>query len=196
MKNKILKITFLFLITMAFGIKAQSFQQGQKDINLGLGLGNTFVGSGYTSTFPPISVAIEYGVTDAISVGGFLAFTGAKSTYNYQDWYNGNYYNYTDTYSWTYYIIGVRGAYHFAQFISNDKVDLYAGLMLGDEMVTNTYSTTDPNSSHVVNSSQSAGGFIWSGFVGGRYRFNDHIGIFGELGYGISNLNIGLNLKF
>ena len=40
------------------------------------------------------------------------------------------------------------------------------------------------------------GGFIWSLNAGIRYRFSEHVGIFAELGYGISILNLGLNFKF
>ena len=144
MKNKILKITFLLLITGAYTMQAQSFAKGQKDINIGLGLGGgygsntTVLYAGETqSSTPPISAALEFGVTDAISIGGYVAYTGTKWTYTGTDYdIHGNPFTYSNTDSWKFYIIGVRGAYHFAQFISNDKVDLYAGVMLGDVIST------------------------------------------------------------
>ena len=79
----------------------------------------------------------------------------------------------------------------------NDKVDLYAGIMLGDNIAKNTYTTTDPHRdpyyTHV--STQSYGGIIFSAFGGCRYRFNDRFGVFGELGFGVAVLNLGLNIK-
>jgi hypothetical protein len=39
-------------------------------------------------------------------------------------------------------------------------------------------------------------GFIWAAYAGARYRFTKHVGIFGELGYGIVVFNAGLNIKF
>ena len=198
MKNKALKITVMLLIGVAFGIKAQSFKKGQKDINLGIGLGNTFISSGTESTIPPISASLEFGITDAISLGGYLSYSKASWTYGpYSSYYNGDYYTYTDKNSWSFYIIGVRGAYHFAEFVKNDKVDLYAGIMLGDNIAKNTYTTTDPHRdpyyTHV--STQSYGGIIFSAFGGCRYRFNDRFGVFGELGFGVAVLNLGLNIK-
>lgn len=41
-----------------------------------------------------------------------------------------------------------------------------------------------------------AKGFTYSLLVGGRYRFTEHIGAFLELGYGVTIINLGLNLKF
>ena len=42
------------------GATAQSFEQGQKDINIGLGLGNTFINrSNAQSITPPISASFD-----------------------------------------------------------------------------------------------------------------------------------------
>jgi len=197
-----LLLAFILLTAFANG---QSFKNGQVDLNLGIGLGNTFIGSGYSTTVPALSLAVDYGITDAISIGGYLGYTKAKWEYSGTGFCNngngvGNFlYAFTDTYTWSYTIIGVRGAYHFTSLVKNDNLDLYAGLMLGDNIASSTFSSvTTPfcDKHDVVFSGQSYGGFILSGFLGARYRFNDHVGIFGELGYGIAVLNIGLNYKF
>ncbi len=203
MKKKLLQITIALFAGGVFTVNAQSFVKGQKDLNIGIGLGggygSTVSGTLYAgetqSSTPPISASLDFGITDAISLGGYVGYTGTKWTYTGTDFYNGAYVNYTNTESWTYYIIGVRGAYHFSKFISNEKVDLYAGIMLGDAIATNTFTTTDPNPSYVHTTSTGGGG-VFSGFAGCRYRFSDHVGAFGEIGYGISYLNLGLNLKF
>jgi hypothetical protein len=191
----------LILFLLCFGAlesKAQSFQKKQVDVNIGLGVGNTFIDAGAYSALPPISLAVEVGITNDISLGGYLAFAGA--TYKYSDWehcphFGGDYY-YTDTHSWTYVILGIRGAYHFGRFIKIDKLDVYAGLMLGNDFAKDSYTTNSPCQDHFDYYSRSYGGGVVSLFAGARYRFTDHVGIFGELGYGISLLNIGLNLKF
>jgi len=184
---------------------AQSFKNGQLDLNLGIGLGNTFIGSGYTTSVPALSLAVDYGVTDAISIGGYIGYTKAKWEYSGTGFCNsgngvGNFiYTYTDTYEWTYTIIGARGAYHFTSLVANDHLDLYAGLMLGDNIASSSVtSVTTPfcDKHDVVFLGQTYGGVILSGFIGARYRFNDHLGIFGELGYGITFLNIGVHCKF
>ncbi len=190
----------LSLVLLAFNssdIHAQSYQKGQVDLNLGLGLGNTFIDAGTYSALPPISLAVEYGITNDISLGGYLAFAGA--TYKYSAWENcphlGDYY-YTDTHSWTYTIVGIRGAYHFGRFIKIDRLDVYAGLMLGNDFAKETYSTTSQCPDHFEYVSRTYGGGVASLFGGVRYRFTDHLGVFGEVGYGISLLNVGLNIKF
>lgn len=198
MKNIVIKITILLLSGGTFVIKAQSFQKKQMDLNLGVGLGNTIVAGGGTNVFPPLSVSVEYGITDDISIGGYLGFTGAS--YNFSGWENcgkgnGNGQYYTDTYKWSYFILGARGAYHFGRFIKVDKLDVYAGLMLGDDFAHYSYSTTSTCPDHIRYSSPTYGGFVFSVYGGARYRFTDHVGVFGELGYGIAYLNIGLNLK-
>ena len=92
--------------------------------------------------------------------------------------------------------MGLRGAYHFNEFVKIDKLDLYAGLMLGYNIASETFSSTDPSRTNIAYYGSSYGGFAYSFFGGARYRFTDNIGVFGELGYGISILNIGLNIKF
>lgn len=201
MRHKILamqKLILLLLLPVMMG--AQSFEKKQVDLNLGLGLGNTFAASGHYRAMPPISAAIEYGVTDDISIGGYLAFATAAWRYTGRDWCNnGNnsgYYDYTDEYRWTYYIVGVRGAYHFGRFIKEDKLDLYAGLLLGNNFAHYNFSSNDPCSNHHSDTyAQSYGGFIFGGFVGARYRFTEKVGAFAEFGYGIAYLTIGVNFK-
>jgi hypothetical protein len=197
------KITFKLLIAALFlfalPAEAQSFQKGQTDINIGVGLGNTFIDGSYRNYLPPLSISAEIGITNDVSLGGYFGIAGASSTYYYYDngnphWNNGNGYYYTDTYRWTYYIVGLRAAYHFGRFIQIDKLDCYAGLMLAGDFVHESYTTDSPYPDHVYTHTGSSG-LIASIYVGARYRFNNHIGAFAELGYGISVLTVGVNFK-
>jgi hypothetical protein len=197
---KKLHLLFAVLCTILFSlsVSGQSFKKGQLDLNLDLGLGNNLAGPGLT-LIPPISASLEYGITDDISLGGYLGFAGSVSKYNGSEWCNhgnGVNYNYTDSYTWTYILIGVRGAYHFGRFIKIDKLDVYAGLMLGNDFAHESYSTTSPCSDHIRYNDVPYGGFFWSLYGGARYRFTNRFGVFGELGYGVSYLNIGVNFKF
>lgn len=194
-----MKFRIVLLLLLPMLGSAQSFQKGQVDVNLGVGIGNTFAHGAY-SNFPPISASIDYGVSKNISVGGYLAFAASTWKYYYWDYCNngsgvGNKYYVEDTYRWSYYIIGVRGAFHFAEFIDNDKIDLYAGALLGDNIARSTWTTNSPCPDHVYYSTGSQGGVIFAGFAGCRYRFTEKVGAFAELGYGISYLNLGVNFK-
>src|ERR1051326_4286355 len=103
------------LACLSICAQAQSFAKKQLDLNLGVGLGNTYISGVYSSATPPISLSVETGITDDISLGGYLAYAGAKFQYSGSDFCNngngnGNFwYTYTDTYSWTFFVIGVRG---------------------------------------------------------------------------------------
>ena len=210
MNIKIISIALAFTVSalcMSFNANAQAFDQGTNVINLGVGLGGNYAyyGSGYSQS-PALSISYEKGIwpnigPGTISLGGLLAYKGISWTNNFQDWNNnGNPQNYTQKESWTYYIIGVRGAYHLKT--KNDKFDPYAGLMLAYYNTSYSYTNTDPNYGHpgyygynAVNSSYP--GYVgMSFFVGARYLFSTNFGVFGELGYGYSNLTIGLSYKW
>ena len=36
----------------------------------------------------------------------------------------------------------------------------------------------------------------WSGHVGAKYLLTSHVGIFGEVGYGVSIVNLGITTRF
>jgi len=198
MKTIIFKITSIVVLA-TMSIHAQSFQKAQLDLDLGIGLGNSIIGTGNTNVIPPLSTSIDFGITNDISIGGYLGFTGAS--YSYSAWENcgkGNGFGqyYTDTYKWSYFILGVRGAYHFGRFIKIDKLDVYTGLMIGNDFAQSSYSTTSTCPDHAVYVSPTYGGIVFSAYGGARYRFTDHFGVFAELGYAVAYLNMGVNLKF
>jgi hypothetical protein len=77
-------------------------------------------------------------------------------------------------------VIGARGVLHYA-FV--DKLDTYGGIMLGFDIY---------NSSHWAGSS----GLGFSAFLGARYYVTEKFAVLAELGYGVSNINLGVSLKF
>lgn len=181
MKKRILPLFLAFLFAIAAEAQNTTFSEGDKVLNVGLGIGSTlYTGSAYGSSVPPLSASLEFNVVDevfdefsSIGVGGYLGYAG----YNYN--FGGSDYGFNNI------ILGARGALHY-QFI--DQLDTYAGLMLG-------YRTVSWKSNDQFGSAAS-GGFISSFYVGGRYYFNDNIAALLELGYGIAYLNIGVAFKF
>lgn len=181
--------TLLFAALFTFGYflsQAQEVKQGDKVLNLGIGLGSAlYSGSYYKSSVPPISASLEVVVKDelfdgkgALGLGGYLGYSAYK--WEYSGW----------GYKYTNIIIGPRGYVHYG-FI--DKLDTYAGLLIGYNVVS---SSEFGNSIPGYNYSSSGGGLIWSGFIGGRYFFSDKLAGMLELGSGITYLNIGIALKF
>ena len=182
---RILQVLFFGLFFTVFATTATAqlttgnpnFAKGDIDINAGIGLLQTYYNN--TSTvMPPLSVSAEYGVTDKISVGGFIGYSTSKEEFL------GGQANYS------FLIIGARGSYHFKIW---DKMDTYAGLMLGYNNVTGRYDSTFDEGLYDFN--VAASGMALSGYVGGRYNIKDNISAYAEIGYGISVLNLGVSFK-
>lgn len=186
-----MKIKSLFFAAfLAFGLlsaNAQVVEKGDKILNLSVGFGTAlYSGSGYNSSVPPVSGSLEVVVKDdlfdgkgAVGVGGYLGYAAYKWKYSGYD------------YGWKYsnIIIGPRGYLHYNLM---DKLDTYAGIMLGYNIVSsNSYGSY----AYGGNYSASSSGVIFSGFVGARYYFNDKVAAMAELGSGIAYLNLGVALK-
>ena len=167
---------------MMANAQSPTFEKGDKVINLGIGFGG-YGTWGYHVAVPPVSISGEVGILDnildkgSIGVGGYLGYASYKETGYYANEY------------WTFnrLFIGARGVFHYP-FI--DKFDTYAGLTIG----FNSYSWKwhGAGSQGAYPGSSGLGSSV---FVGGRYYLSDKFGLMGELGYGISYINIGIALK-
>ncbi len=189
MKKAIFTILASLSVLMLLGQDVR-FQEGDKAINLGLGVGTTlYRGSLYSTVLPPVSASLEIGLIDDLlevenlnlGVGGYLGFASAK-----QEWPafpSGNY-----GFEYNYIIIGGRAALHYPVI---DKLDTYSGLMLGVNIVSSKAYGTASNWQSAAGS-----GVAYSWFMGGRYYFTDNIAAMAELGYGIAYLNVGIGIKF
>lgn len=182
------KKIFLILALMGgivSGIQAQNvFSKGDKVVHLGVGLGSYLGGTGYTSSIPPVLVSYEQGIVDnlidgnaSIGLGGYLGYTANK-------WNATN----DSGYKYSYLILGARGAFHY-QFI--DKLDTYAGLMLGYNIVNGKWFGSGTETNPVATSSSVA----YSVFLGARYYFTDKVAVFAEVGYGIAALELGVAFR-
>jgi hypothetical protein len=183
MKLKSLFIA-VFLVTGFLLTNAQVVVKGDKVLNLGVGIGSALYSGGYyQGTVPPISASLEVVVKDdifdgkgAIGAGGYLAYSAYKWEYAGYGW------------KWNNIILGPRGYLHY-NFV--EKLDTYAGVMLGYNIVSSTAIGTTELGETAGNS----GGVIFSGFVGARYFFSDKFAVMGELGSGIAYLNLGVAFK-
>jgi hypothetical protein len=180
MKKILLLLVVACLSLTQLHAQESTFEKGNKVLNLGLGLGNTlYSGIGYSGMVPPLSASLEVGVVDniiekgVIGIGGYLGFSSYK-------W--DNYYKYTNI------IIGPRGTFHYP-FV--DKLDTYAGLMIGYNIVSSKWIGTG---SEILN--HTGGGIVSAFFLGGRYYFSDAVAAMLELGYGVAYLNLGVAFKF
>lgn len=195
MKNKIVYGLAALLLMSFFPLRSQAqaaYQLGDNVISVAAGFGTSYGAFTYGKQTPAFSLQYERGLWQAgpgvISLGGYL---GYKS---YQ--YSGSFLGFSYQEKWNYTIFGVRGAWHLQNFEGTElqKWDLYGGAMLGYFNLNYTYSDNDPSIDYNdINYSSSVG---LSAFLGARYFFTPKLAAQGEIGYGISYLNLGLAYKF
>jgi hypothetical protein len=169
--RKLLFSAGLFLILVSAASAQDIFRKGAQRLNAGIG-----VGSGI-----PVEVSYERSVVD-----GLIKSTdnGAIGIGAYGSWYHNN----VADWSYNYYVLGARGAFHY-QFV--DKLDTYAGLMLGYNIATSRWA-----GSGEAYGTASGSVFAFSTFIGARYFFKPSLGVYAEAGYGISFLSAGVTFKF
>lgn len=178
--KKILTLLVVVLFSLNQLLAQEStFDKGDKALNLGIGLGSSLYSGWYSSKMPALSASLEVGVVDnviekgVIGIGGYVGYSSAK------------YSNYWKT---TNLIIGPRGTFHYPLV---DKLDTYAGLLIGYNIVT----TKDLDATYAGINSASASGITTAGIVGARYYFQEKFAVMGELGWGISYLTLGITVK-
>jgi hypothetical protein len=184
---KIIAFSLLLVLFLPPAVtKSQTFDQGDKVLSFGLGLGATYYtgGWGYSTTVPPIFIAGDYCLREdlgpgSLGVGGYLGYSAYK-------------WDYYGDYGWKYttFIIAARGTYHFTDLV--DKLDLYGGVLLGAKIINDKSYGDIAGVNYSVNSS----GVVYDLLAGARYYFTDNIGAMAELGYGIAWFKIGISLKF
>lgn len=176
MKTTFIKsvLSSLMVALLAMTTHAQSFEKGDKLLNVGVGLGSQFLASG-AKGMPPVGLSFEVGVSDKISVGAYGGYASAKL-----DWGFGGEWKYS------YILAAARGSYHFDFNVEN--LDPYVGAMLGYNIASVKVNNDTP-------AGASAGGVLWGAHAGARYYFSPKVGVFGEVGYGVAWLNLGLAFK-
>lgn len=174
---------------------AQAFDEGTNVLNAGIGIGSTLLsGAGYSQS-PGIGLSFDHGMSElGNGIFGLGAYVGYKSySYDYNDVYYGGGYNISE--KWTYTIIGARGSYHFD--VSNDKLDLYLGVMLSYNILSYKVTSNDPSFNSLnYNLGSYGSGVGFTGFGGVRYFLSDNIGLHAEVGYGVALLQLGASFKF
>ena len=184
MKKKVLLIAVLLFSLFAQNCFAQDSKtfsdvKGLNFLNAGIGLGS--YGLSGTGGIP-LTASFEHGFSKNISAGASIGFIQKK---------------YVTDWKYTYLLIGARGSYHLneALKIANPKLDVYAGAGLLYRRYSFKYTDMNSGEEPGLNLNSSGGDIDFELHAGGRYFFNNRVGAFAELGYGISPLQLGLTLK-
>lgn len=173
-------ISAMIVIAASVSAFSQTFEQGKKYVHLGVGVISPYAYADSKMGVPPLHASFEVGVTDNIGIGGLVGYTSSK----YEQSFLG------DSYNWkfSYLILGARGYYHFTNV---EVCDLYAGAMLGYNVASAKFESTNSDLERLVTEPK-VGGVAFAGFVGARKNVGENFTIFGELGYSIAWLSAGV----
>jgi hypothetical protein len=164
-----------------------AFDQGSNTITLSLGVGDgegAYDDYNYDSRvgLPAFAVIYDYGLVGdvgpgTIGLGGIIA--GKTS------WDNNN----GDKATWSSFEVAVRADYHLTILKDrNNKFDPYAGIAIGGRF--NHFH--EDNNDYTNNSSS----VIVAPFIGAKYNFKPHFGVFAEVSTDISILRGGVAFNF
>lgn len=170
MKNLSVILSMLCLMTVKLSNAQSPVPVGGFQLNAGIGLSSWGI---------PVYLGLDYGVHKDITLGGEIGYR----SYN-EDWNNGN-----GNGKYHHNILGfsVNGNYHFNTLLKiPQNWDFYAGLNLGFFVWSSPDGYPGDHTSGVGLGAQ----------VGGRYYFNDKIGIQLEVGGGSSYSGGKLGLSF
>jgi hypothetical protein len=194
MKRIITSLCALVVACLISSSAQAQYAKGDITANLGISLGvlgyGTYgaFGNNY-SGFLPLSVAVEYSVTDAFAVGGYAGYYSRSYKYStYRD-------------RWSTYSFGARGTYHATPILNDlldasipeDKWDIYGTLLLGYDVYSYSWGDDRLRGDYDYNN----GNFRLGTVLGTRYFFNPKFGAFVELGRGAHGiLTLGISGKF
>ena len=178
------KIILLLVLVSFYSVKSRSqeFVKGSVAVNGGIGLFSiSHLFDDNFTTWPLFYVSGEYGVYDiedigVLSAGGFIGIQHEK-------------FDIVDL-SWTNTYIAVRGNIHINELIDYPKLDVYGGLALGYQILTEVR----PNFAGDFNK-HLVGDPLIGLYMGSRYFVTENLALVGEIGWDVSWLKIGISYQ-
>lgn len=171
----------------SYKYKYKGFEAGHFELGAGMGLMPTFTTRYVQTKFPPVNVQATLRIKKHFSAGVYAGYT---STHFYSD----REFNKVipREINSDIYMVGVRAAGHY----NMDDLDFYGGGMIGYTM-----SNIDTNidqallRENVETEDLGKNQLTYSGFMGVRYLMTDNVGFYGEFGFGMSLMNVGIVYK-
>ncbi|MCP3933248.1 MAG: porin family protein [Bacteroidetes bacterium] len=188
-KTKALFIALCMLFLLPFSVWTQNrlFKKGQLDANFSIGLLPTFLADNGKVILLPISVSADYRIADKFSMGLYAgkSITETKRT-DIQDCPNAHWKNSFTTIGW-------RGSIHFTE---REKFDIYGGfLLIYNHSKVEIKDEKLATLSRHLGIKPRSGTLTYSGFIGSRYALGKNLSLYGEIGYGISLISLGVSYR-
>ena len=188
-------ISTVCLLCLFGAIHAQAFKIGENRSAFGVGFGWTFKERLSNSLhLPSPNASVERSIIPFKDIG-FIS-VGAQFGFHY-GYHNGTVPLTQVDYkqSWTHVYFLPRFSLYYHEFFDEDdfpsNIDLYAGIGLGFNYLSHDYSPDV-----LLKSDRNGFNLGYNFFAGARYYFKPNAAVFGELGYGLSFLNVGLTIRY
>lgn len=187
MKRIILLFLTAVMLMVFTTMSAQQQIKGTLEAGLGIGLLPTFPKDKGIMTVPPLSLNLDYRFGGSFSLGLYLGYSVTEtdkkvlSDGQIAQWQN----RFTN--------FGIRAAAHTRNL---KNWDVYGGMTFGYNL--SRIKIMEGKKDAIINHmgiKPVSGKFSATGFVGARHAIGKKIGIYGEMGFGVSLFNIGLSLK-
>ena len=187
MKKIMLLSVLLFSLAQMATAQHNRGADHRLDINAGIGILPTYVKDAGKMVSPPLSLSADFRLSRNFSLGAFTGYsvteTGLRAM---RDGGTAEWRNSTT-------LAGLRMAVRSSQM---GPWNIYGGMTLA-------YAHADieimEGQLEKVKAEkgirESSGKMIYGGFFGGRYSLTPHLGVFGEVGFGISLASVGLSVR-
>ena len=181
-------ITALLVFVLTTANAQTTFVGGDIEFAAGIGLLPTFVKDDATTIVPPVSARLGVRLAPNFSLGAYAAYSSSESLQ--RELPDGA----IEDLSNEFFMVGLRAAAHASRI---ENWDIYGGAMIGYNMpnVSSEKVSEKSNSDGPSFSRPAENEFTYSAFVGASYYPVKNLGVFAEIGYGISLLNMGVSLK-
>lgn len=191
-----LVVTLLAVSLSTAQSQAAKFGKGDIDFKAGIGVFPTFAADRTTTIVPPVGIQAGYRLARNFSLAAYAGYSSSESGQMLLP--DGN----STRYQNEFLILGLKAAAHANQM---GNWDVYGGFLAGYNIPTVSTEITHPEGGEGGPRSPEPDGpsfsrpaentFTYSGFVGASYFLNKRTGVFAELGYGISILNLGVHFR-
>ncbi len=187
-QKNVLFLLLFFLFVHLNPLQAQRRSSPKYDISAGIGLFPTFLKDEGRMIVPPLSLTADYRVAPNFSVGLFLGYSSTESNQAQID--DEEAVLFRNRFS----SVGLRLAAHTTGF---ENWDIYGGLTFGY-----MHSNIDAEQAMLEKMAlqkgirPSSGKLVMTGFLGSRVKVSRRVGIFAELGFGVSLVQTGISYRF
>jgi hypothetical protein len=184
----VLIIPFVFISTISLQAQCLGWKKNHQywQVRTGIGILPTFFKDQATTIHPPLSIELNYRPTPRFSLG--LLAGSSLSSVNLEH-HSGSSLKLRNKFQ----MIALRGAVHSQRW---EHWKPYGGISLAYQHNKVEKMEAEKGTTNPIHYTPRKSGFFYSAFVGTCYQPTTHLEIFGELGYGLSLLTLGVGFSW